>query len=158
MWLWFLRRLFAPVVRQDLKEQADEVVRQKVLEGFEKREAIPFFEKQGRFIDAEGDTTSVDRDVVLPLLKQLRVKMAATDQWVTLKPDNTLPFYKLLIELPDNPQTVDRMAKVVEEADDRFSGFILQQWGHQWLSINFIDKEILHETLKKANPDIDKQR
>lgn len=140
----------------DLQEVADEHVRQKVLDGFEKREAIPFFEKQGRFIDLEGSSTTVDRDVVLPLLKQLQ-EVAATEQWVTLIPNEKDRALYLLIALPDNPHTVDRMAKVVEEADDKFPGFILQQWGHEWLSINLIDKET-YEFLKKSNPNLDKQR
>ncbi len=155
IFLWFGVTLCAAGCgSQDLKEVGDEFVRQKVLADANKREAIPFFEKQGRFIDAEGGTTTVDRDVVLPLLKQLR-EVAPTEQWVTLKPDETALY--LLIELPDNAHTVDRMAKAVEEADANFSGFIAQQWGHKWLSINFYDKET-YETLKKANPNIDKQR
>jgi hypothetical protein len=49
------------------------------------------------------------------------------------------------------------MAKVVEEADDRFPGLILQQWGHEWLAINLIDQET-YEFLKQSDPEIDKQR
>ncbi len=44
-----------------------------------------------------------------------------------------------------------------KQADDRCSGFILQQWGQRWLLINLIDKETF-EYLKASNPDIEKQR
>ena len=49
------------------------------------------------------------------------------------------------------------MADAVQEADDKFSGLILQQWGHQWLVIDLIDQQT-YETMKKSNPDIDNQR
>jgi hypothetical protein len=65
--------------------------------------------------------------------------------------------YGLLIGLPKDPKTVDRMADAVQEGDDKFSGLILQQWGHEWLVINLIDQQS-YETLKKSNRDIDNQR
>jgi hypothetical protein len=49
------------------------------------------------------------------------------------------------------------MADAVPEADDKFSGLILQQWGHEWLMIDLIDQES-YEILKKSNPDIDNPR
>ena len=55
------------------------------------------------------------------------------------------------------PWPVDRMAQVVQEADDQFPGFIVQQWGHEWLAIDFLDQES-YEFLKKSNPGMDKQR
>ena len=32
----------------------------------------------------------------------------------------------------DDKQTVERMGQVVEEADERFPGLIVQQWGYEW--------------------------
>jgi len=49
------------------------------------------------------------------------------------------------------------MADSVQEADDKFSGLILQQWGHEFLMIDLIDQES-YDILKKSNPDIDNQR
>jgi hypothetical protein len=42
-------------------------------------------------------------------------------------------------------------------ADDKFPGLILQQWGKEWLSMDLVDEET-YKFLKKARPDIDKQR
>jgi hypothetical protein len=139
----------------DIQEVADRHVQVDLLDKHEKREAIPFFEKRGRFYDLD-DTTHVDREVVLPLLKRLK-ELAPTDQWAVLRPEKANSSYGVLIGLPADPTVVDRMAEAVQEADDRFSGFILQQWGHRWLLINLIDEQTF-EYLKASNPDLEKQR
>jgi hypothetical protein len=139
----------------DWKQLGDENVTDNLFATHERREAIPFFEKQGRYFDMD-ETTTVDRDVVLPLLKRLN-EVASTEQWAIIRPTNDDWAGALVIALPDNPQTVDRMAQVVQEADEKFPGFIVQQWGHAWLAVDFLDKET-YEFLKKSNPDMDKQR
>ena len=140
---------------RDFKAMADQLVETRLLDNHEKREAIPFFEGGGRFFD-NNETTTVDKDVVLPLLKKLH-EVVPTEQWAVLRLDKEDRALAVLIELPPTPETVDRMAEVVEEADANYSGFILQQWGHDWLKISLIDKEA-YEFLKKSDPDIDKQR
>ena len=74
-----------------------------------------------------------------------------------LRPEKKNSAYAVLIKLPQDPQLVDRMAEAVQDADDKFSGFILQQWGREWLLLDLIDQQA-YEFLKKTNPDIDKQR
>ncbi len=139
----------------DIQEFADRHVQQDMLDKHEKREAIPFLEQQGRFYDSD-DTTHVDREVVLPLLKRLK-ELAGTEQWAILEPEKAKPCYGVLIGLPDDSGIVDRMADAVQTADDKFSGFILQQWGHRWLLINLIDERTF-ESLKASNPEIEHQR
>lgn len=141
--------------KPDYQQIADDHVRTNMLNEYEKREAIAFFDENGRFFDEDG-TTTVDRDIVLPLLKRLK-EVAPTDQWALLRPKETDLALAVLIELPKDLPIVDRMAEAVEEADDRFSGLILQQWGHEWLVISLIDQKT-YETLKKSNPNVDKQR
>lgn len=136
----------------DLKEAGDEFVREELLAKFEKTEAIPFFEVQGgHYFDLDNSTT-VDRDVILPLLKRLN-ETVPTEQWVILRPRMKDGAGALLIGLPGNAEAHERMVQVVEEAQSRFSGQILQQWGHEWLSIDLIDKEV-YERVKKAHPDL----
>jgi hypothetical protein len=74
-----------------------------------------------------------------------------------LSPEKANSSYGVLIELPQDPKIVDNMAQAVQEADDKFSGFILQQWGHRWLLINLIDQQT-YESLKASNPDLENQR
>ena len=139
----------------DWKEVGDDNIRENLFATHERREAIPFFEEKGRYFDMDASTT-VDRDVVLPLLKRLS-EVASTEQWVMIRPTAEDWAGALVIALPENTHTVDRMAQVVQEADEQFPGFIVQQWGHEWLAIDFVNQET-YEFLKKSNPDIDKQR
>jgi hypothetical protein len=139
----------------DIQAIADQHVRADMLDKHDKCEALPFFEQHGQFFDADT-TTHVDNEVVVPLLKRLK-ELAATEQWVVLRPEKKNSAYAVLIKLPSESQLVDRMAEAVQDADDRFSGFILQQWGREWLLIDLIDQQT-YEFLKKTNPDIDKQR
>jgi len=139
----------------DWKEVGDENVRDGLFATHERQEAIPFFEKNGRYFDIDASTT-VDRDVVLPLLKRLN-EVASTEQWVMIRPDEKDWAGALVIGLPEDSKTVELMAKVVQEEDDRFPGLIVQQWGHEWLAIDFLDQQT-YEFLKKSEPNIDKQR
>jgi hypothetical protein len=141
--------------KPDYKRIADDRVEELLFDRYERREAIPFFEERGHFFDADS-TTSVDRDVVLPLLQRL-AEVQRTEQWVMLKPGATDAALALLVKLPDDSDVVDRMAELVQEADDGFSGFIVQQWGYDWLQMALVD-QAAYEFLKKTNPDIDKQR
>lgn len=139
----------------DAKETGDQFVREDLLAKFDKSEAIPFFEKQnGRYFDKD-ETTTVDRDVILPLLKQLN-ETAPTEQWAVLRTQMKDSACALLIGLPGDPQAVERMVKVVQQAEDQYSGCILQQWGHEWLSIDLID-QAAYEMLKKSYPDLKKR-
>jgi hypothetical protein len=141
--------------QRDMKNYADDHVRKDMLALHEKREAVPFLEKRGQFYDLDN-TTHVDLEVVVPLLKKLN-DIARTEQWAMIRPEKKDSAYGMLIGLPKDPKVVDRMAEAVQEADDKFDGFILQQWGHEWLVISLIDQQS-YETLKKSNPDIDNQR
>ncbi|HEY3964077.1 MAG TPA: hypothetical protein VGM05_05935 [Planctomycetaceae bacterium] len=153
--LWPALAVFGAGCGSDIKEIADQQVARNLLASHERREAIPFFENRGRFFDTDESTT-VDHDVVLPLLKTL-AEVADTDQWVILRPAETDWAFALLVKLPRDPGIVDRMAAAVEQVDAGFPGLILQQWGHEWLSMDLIDQET-YAFMKKSNPDIDKQR
>src|ERR1700730_5678649 len=109
----------------DWKAVGDDNVRDGLFATHERQEAIPFFERNGRYFDLDASTT-VDRDVVLPLLKRLN-EVAPTEQWVMLRPEEKDWAGALVIELPQDSETVERMAQVVEEEDDRFPFLIVQQ-------------------------------
>jgi hypothetical protein len=141
--------------KPDWKEVGDDNVRDGLFTTHERREAIPFFEQQGRYFDMD-DSTTVDRDVVLPLLKRLN-EVAPTEQWAVIHPKQDDLAAMLVVALPSDEQTVEEMAKIVEEADANYPGFIVQQWGHEWLAMNFLDKQT-YDFLKKSNPEMDKQR
>lgn len=143
---------------KDYKQIGDKMVTEAFDQHGPRVEAIPFFEKGGRYYDKEDDTRPnfVDREILLPMLKKLQ-ETYRTDQWVIpTKDDPNMAMY-VLVALPANKNAEDALAKVVEEYDQKFDGLILQQWGHEWLSIDFMSKESL-EFFKKSDPDIEKQR
>ena len=154
--LWLIPLcLLAVGCSPDIKQVADTMVTDDFLKKGNQVMAIPFFEKGGHYFDDDA-STKVDREIVLPLLQKLDT-ISHTPQWVV--PDERDPkrAFAVLIELPSDNSVVDTMAKAVEEADAKFDGMIMQQWGHRWLSIDLIDKAAA-DFFKKANPDFDKQR
>ena len=153
--LWFAVLLFACGCGTDFQEIADSRVDNDLLVNHEKREAIPFLEGEGHFYDLDG-STKIDGEIVLPLLKRL-AEIAPTEQWMILRPKTTDSAFALLIELPGVASIEDAMAAAVQEADDKFPGFILQQWGREWLLMDLIDEDA-YAFLKQADPEIDKQR
>src|ERR1700722_1518248 len=134
---------------KDLKAMGDQHVHKDLLDKHEKEATIPFFEKQGRFFDMD-DSTHVDQEIVLPLLKRLQT-IAPTEQWVMLRPNKKNAAYALLVKLPGDRRIEDQMAGAIQEADDNFPGLILQQWGHEWLLMDLIDQKS-YEYLKKVRP------
>ena len=140
---------------RDIKQVADQSVETDILAGAQKVDAVDFFEKGGTYYDDE-DATGVDREILLPMLKRL-LEVFPSEQWVVPREEEPTRAYAVLITLPDDKNVEDAMAKVVEAADDKFDGLILQQWGHRWLSIDFLDAETV-EFLKKSDPDLEKQR
>ncbi|RLS57506.1 MAG: hypothetical protein DWH91_04265 [Planctomycetota bacterium] len=139
----------------DIKGFADQMVANDYLKSGSHVAAIPFFEGGGHFYDQDA-STHVDREVILPLLKKLHAAQS-TDQWVVPDPQQKRQAIAVLIELPKDQAQVDALAQIVEQADAQFEGMILQQWGHQWLSIDLIDKASA-EFFQQADPNFDKQR
>ena len=139
----------------DYQEFADDQVDSILKDAETKVEAIPFFEQKGRYFDADG-TTTVDRDVVLPMLKVLK-EIAPTEQWVIPDNDDPKTAFAVYVKMPSDLKIGSRMVDAVEYADDQFSGFILQQWGHDWFYFQLIDKET-YEFHKANRPNMDQQR
>lgn len=139
----------------DIKEVADQMVANDYLKSGNHVAAIPFFEGGGHYYD-QDDSTHADHDVILPLLKRLHAAQSM-NQWVVPDPQQRLRAIAVLIELPKDQAQVDALARIVEQADAQFEGMILQQWGHQWLSIDLIDKASA-EFFQQADPNFDKQR
>lgn len=141
--------------KPNFKQIADKRVQELLFDKYKKSDAIPFFEKKGKFFDTD-ETSTVDQTVVLPLLKSI-VEVKETEQLVMLHPEKEDTAIALVVKLPSDKSTVDRMARVVQAADDNYDGFIIQQWGEEWLGLALIDKTA-YEFLKKSKPNIDKQR
>jgi len=103
--------------------------------------AIPFFEKGGLYVQmGDQDETPFDRPYVLPLLQKLEREFSL-DWQAAVKRDKQNFAVAVMAKLPADPAIRERIVTALEEHQKTFPGAILQQWGHQWLSIDFLTAE-----------------
>jgi hypothetical protein len=105
-------------------------------------DAEKFFSAGGLFIDSgePGDPT-LDRPHILPLLKKLKEKHGLKWQAVVHK-KKTKFAVALVAELP-SAADVELIKQTIEGEQDQFPGEILSQYGHQWMSVDFLTEEDL---------------
>jgi hypothetical protein len=104
-------------------------------------DAVKLLSTGGRFIDDEEDKTHVlDGPHVLPLLQRLSTEFGL--EWQAITEDvNPMQALVVIARLPGDPQIRTKIEAVLNKEQDTFPGAILHQWGHRWLSINFLNKE-----------------
>ncbi len=106
-----------------------------------RQDAIAFFESGGAFIDIEDETSAhVDRDVILPLLIELRDQYGAAS-YVVSSPDDPEYAVGLFVHLPGNSVLHDGIESAIAAADDSYSGVILRAFGNEWLSLDALTEE-----------------
>ena len=154
-WLSAVFLLCAAGCGEDFKQTADSNVEAYIQQHLDRVPAVEFFEAGGSYYDDE-ESPEVDREILLPMLKQL-LEISDTGQWVLPSKDDPKRAFAVLVEIPADKNIEQSMARIVEEADKRFDGLILQQWGHRWLSLDFLDQESV-EFFKQSDPDFEKQR
>jgi hypothetical protein len=94
------------------------------------------------FVDSgEPDDPALDRPYILPLLKKLKAKHGLKWQAVVHK-KKTKFAVALVAELPSESD-VEQIKQTIEGAQDQFPGEILSQYGHQWMSVDFLTEEDL---------------
>jgi hypothetical protein len=105
-------------------------------------DAEKFFGAGGLFIDSgePGDPT-LDRPHILPLLRKLREKHGLNWQAVVHKKKKQFAV-ALVAELPSEGEA-EKIKQTVEQEQDKFPGEILSQYGHQWMSVDFLTEEDL---------------
>jgi len=121
------------------------------------QDAVRFFESGGVYIDLDPqDSEKIDRDVILPLLKDLKKKYDAQATVVCTKEN---PGYArgLFVRLPEDSASHRRMQADIEAADERFAGAILTRFGDKWLAIDALNKDefetLFHEDQKASGTD-----
>ena len=115
----------------------DDLINRAWLVHFETRDAIEHFETGGTHYDYfQSDGTTVDADLVLPLLMRLRdefqvesLAVLGTESWA----------WVVLVRLPANPVVLQRIEGAVRETDAKFDGDVSMVWGYQWLAIEFLE-------------------
>lgn len=126
----------------DYAKLADNQVEEAWLKDREQVPALPFFENGGHYIDfGDGtDETSVDADVVVPLITRLQTE--AGMQWKVI-PDPIRPgfAYAILAELPESETQLATMNRVIAEQEAKYEGEFVEQRGYRWISFEFLSPE-----------------
>ena len=123
----------------DAKADLDDLINRVWLVDFEIRDAIEHLETGGTHYDyLESDGTTVDADLVLPLLIRLRDELQVEILAVLETEENWA--WALLVRLPANPLARQRIEAAVRETDANFDGDVSMEWGYQWLAIDFLEE------------------
>lgn len=104
-------------------------------------DAVQHFEGGGYYADLdEEDEQPIDRPHVLPLLKRLESSFGLEWQAILEKKD---PQYAVAVvaRLPADPTCRPRLEEALKNEQKTFPGAILQQWGHKWVSLDFLNEE-----------------
>ncbi len=105
------------------------------------RDAIAFLEEGGRYIDAdiEDDEPRIDEPYVLPLVRQLRDEHGLAPIAI-LDPEDPRVAVAIVAESGDAAVKA-AVNGTIAKADRAYPGEILSQWGHRWLSVDFLTPE-----------------
>jgi hypothetical protein len=126
---------------QDLQAIFDEEVRTSWKENWHWVEGIAFLESGGLYADTgDPEDQPLDRPNVLPLLRRLKEAGKLDWQAVVDKDDHTMAV-AIVAKLPGDPEAVARIKDILAEEQQHFPGAILEQWGYQWLSLDFLNRE-----------------
>ncbi len=101
-------------------------------------DAIPFLEKGGMYenVGNKGEVP-IDKPYVLPLLKRIRDELSLKPVAVLEGPQHAMA---ILIEIPKDPLKRQRMGDILQKAADSFPGLLMDNWGHKWLSLDYLDQ------------------
>jgi hypothetical protein len=103
--------------------------------------AIALLSTGGNFVDSgEPGEQLLDVPHVLPLLKRLNAEFGL--QWEAItEAKNPTRALAVVAQLPADPSAQLKIRQAIEREQNDFPGAILHQWGHRWLSVNFLTKE-----------------
>jgi hypothetical protein len=126
----------------DVKARFDREVDEAWRKNWSFVEADQFFTKGGLFMDTgERGEVALDRPHVQPLLKRLREKHGLNWEAVVdkKKPRSALA---IVARLPHESH-VEQIRTTIAAEQDRFPGEILHQYGHSYVTIDFLTQEEL---------------
>lgn len=104
-------------------------------------DAVGHLSSGGLFIDSgESDGQLLDAPHVLPLLQRLAQEFSL--EWQAITEDiNPKQALVVVARLPADSLVREKIERAIVREQQGFPGMILYQWGHRWLSINFLNQE-----------------
>ena len=119
-------------------------VQQNYFANYDQTDAIEFLTDGGIYVDRdEPGEQKLDRPHILPLLQKLKTELSMAPIAVVSRDDEKLAL-AIVAKLPEAVTRADVEALLLK-AQDTFPGEILQQWGYEWLSIDFLSDQDIKE-------------
>lgn len=115
----------------------DKEVEEMYFLAYDQLDAVQFFRSGGRYVDVVGSgEDQFDGPYVLPLLEaldvQLHLKFIAC-----VEKGNNKQAVAVVAKLPSGVRR-EQVEQILVEKQKTFPGDILQQWGHTWVSLDFL--------------------
>jgi hypothetical protein len=103
-------------------------------------DAIEYLETGGQYdAMAMPDTASLDQTAILPFLQRLKTEFDP-EQYAILVEDE--PYcWGIVVKIPEQPAQRQRFQEFLAREDAAFPGMILQEWGHEWVSLDFLNEQ-----------------
>jgi len=140
----------------DLEELVDRRVDEEWMQPGMYVDAGPFFEEGGHYYDHPEmeDRPQLDEQHIIPLLTELREEFDLP-QYVVLDDQTPGVAWAVVMKLPPGSGARQALHEFLDNADKQFPGMILQEWGQEWLSIDFLNEE--EEKFVRAGWGLDAQ-
>ena len=104
-------------------------------------DAIQHLARGGSYVDTgDPEDPVLDRPHILPLLQRLG-KECDLEWQAVLEETNQTRAWAVIAKLPNDAALRKRIEAALAREEKTFPGAIVQQWGHQWLSLDFLTKE-----------------
>ncbi len=133
----------APIT--DSKSQVDLYVKQ-MLADHPTKKALAYLAEGGHHVDLYPEAPStVDRDLLVPLLQRLRTEFKLDPIAILEKDEEAGDEYiwEIVMKIPEDSDRRARIQDAIRATDASFEGRILTEWGNEWLSIAFDEPDSL---------------
>jgi hypothetical protein len=104
-------------------------------------DAIEYLEDGGEYDDVEAadGTPELEAAAILPFFRRLKEEFDF-DQYAILIEDADY-CWGFVVKLPDDAAKRKEFQAFLESENESFPGLILEEWGHEWLSLDFLDEQ-----------------
>jgi uncharacterized protein YlxP (DUF503 family) len=126
--------------RVDYKAVLDRQITEEWMAGREVVDALEFFEKGGVYENRDSDEAmDIDQKYVVPLVKRLKDEFHL-NVLAIVEPDSTNTAMAIVAEVPPDRETRNKIRAAILETADKFPGFAMQNWSHNYVSLDFLDE------------------
>ncbi|MCA9075437.1 MAG: hypothetical protein KDA93_10410 [Planctomycetaceae bacterium] len=123
----------------DHAAELDHLVNTVWMEDFPHEDAVAFLESGGTHYDTKyGDFEDVDREYVVPLLKQIN-DVTGVPALAFIDEDLNWA-WALIVRVSDEGAARSRVQSLIADAEAEYPGVIEAEWGRTTLRISFVDE------------------